>query len=88
MSNKIKKIEVPKNNEKQIQRRPKRCHLCKKSFPADKYVFGPRNRTNIFRLAIGLARRKRKSRRSLNRYGQWRKIELSMLLLLREKRNR
>ena len=35
-------------------RRPKRCHLCKKSFPPDKYVEKILSRMNIFRIVIAL----------------------------------
>lgn len=36
--NKTKRIDPPKNAKDVIQRRPKRCHICKKMYAFDKYV--------------------------------------------------
>ena len=62
MNNKSKVSTGIKANQSVANgRRPKRCHLCKKSFPPDKYVNQKLSRMNIFRIAIVLRIRKYKT---------------------------
>lgn len=67
MLNKTKNNEGLRRNPSAVaNRRPKRCHLCKKTFAFDKYVSYRKDRTNIFRTATAFkTKRLRKARPGL-----------------------
>lgn len=58
MMNKTRRVEVVRPAEKPQQRRPKRCHLCKRMFTFDKYVPFRTYRMNILSsVVVQLSRR-------------------------------
>ena len=78
MNNKNKPSTIIKPSQNVVNsRRPKRCNLCKKSFPPDKYVLVSSSRTNIFRIAIAF---KIERRRKIEFFSTELHLKISLLL--------
>ena len=78
MNNKNKPNTIIKPSQSVVNsRRPKRCNLCKKSFPPDKYVLVSSSRTNIFKIAIAF---KIKGKRKIEFFSTELPLKINLLL--------
>ena len=78
MNNENKPNTIIKPSQSVVNsRRPKRCNLCKKSFPPDKYVLISSSRTNILKIAIAF---KIERRRKIEFFSTELPLKINLLL--------